>query len=458
MGALLYEHPRGGPWSAAAALPGGPTGVAGPVVDAAGKGALGIAWRVDVPAPVHGHRRRGARSGRHPRRAGAGRRRRGRRRAPPALAIDPAGDALLAYHVATSATSTSIAAVGSRSPIAPPAAPSRGRPSSIGPLSSAPAVALGPDGTGIVAWTHDHGVYAVSVDADGRLGKVKRIASPGSVTSLVAAAGRDGAATLAWIGRHAVGKGRTARTPLRRPRASAGRRAAPSRRSARSPRRRDFVRSSPHRGRRRRPGDAGLEQGALRRGSFDRHQRHHERRRSPPRRRPASASRHRRRSPRAARLYRAQPSLTAARGRAWRWRGASRPARNEFGVQAVVGRPGALGPPQTLARFSDVPSYGGLPPSVATLAPTGVATVVYVASVGKPPAVPVVAAAGRRRLLISAPRGTAGTRRRRPGGRGRRGRRRPSPPASRRARAGACRTRAGRSPARPGRRRRGRRR
>src|SRR5204863_416548 len=67
-------------------------------------------------------------------------------------------------------------------------------------LSSAPAVALGPDGTGIVAWTHDHGVYAVSVDAGGRLGKVKRIASPGSVTSLVAAAGRDGAATLAWIG------------------------------------------------------------------------------------------------------------------------------------------------------------------------------------------------------------------------------------------------------------------
>ena len=55
-------------------------------------------------------------------------------------------------------------------------------------------------------------MYAVSVEADGRLGKVKRIASPGSVTSLVAAAGRDGAATLAWIGHHAVGKGRTART------------------------------------------------------------------------------------------------------------------------------------------------------------------------------------------------------------------------------------------------------
>jgi hypothetical protein len=64
--------------------------------------------------------------------------------------------------------------------------------------------------------------------------------------------------------------------------------------------------------------------------------------------------------------------------------------RNEFGVQAVVGRADALGPAQTLARISDVPSYGGLPPSVATLAPGGVATVVYVASVGKPPAIPVV--------------------------------------------------------------------
>ena len=45
---------------------------------------------------------------------------------------------------------------------------------------------------------------------------------------------------------------------------------------------------------------------------------------------------------------------------------------------------------RTLARNLDTPSFGGLPPSVATLAPTGVATVVYVASVGKPPAIPVV--------------------------------------------------------------------
>jgi hypothetical protein len=91
----------------------------------------------------------------------------------------------------------------------------------------------------------------------------------------------------------------------------------------------------------------------------------------------------------AGRLYRAQLALTAAKGRvAMSW--GFQAARNDFGVQAVAGRPGALGPPQTLARFSDVPSYGGLPPSVATLAPTGIATVVYVASVGKPPAIPVV--------------------------------------------------------------------
>ena len=103
-GPRLYEHPVGGPWSAPTALPGDPKGLAGPVVDAAGNGALGIAWRVDVPRHYSAidvaMRDPGGTLGPPVQVAGpeAG----GVRH--PALAIDRAGDAVLAYHVGTSAT------------------------------------------------------------------------------------------------------------------------------------------------------------------------------------------------------------------------------------------------------------------------------------------------------------------------------------------------------------------
>jgi hypothetical protein len=385
-GPRLYEHVAGGPWSAAAPLPGDPKGVAGPVVAAAGQGALGIAWRVDVPRHYSAidvaMRDPGGTLGPPVQIAGpeAG----GVRH--PALAIDAAGDALLAYHVDTSATHLNRAggiAVARRvagGAFSPPTVLDRA-------VSSAPTVALGPDGTGIVAWAHDHGVYAVSVEAGGRLGRVKRIASPGSVTSLVAAAGRDGAATLAWIGHHAVGKGRTARTrrDIHAITRRAGRTFAAAGTVASTT---DYVRSvtiaaddggrvtlawSPqHFGDDRSIGTNGVTSAILATTATAGE-------RFPAPRTVAAGGR----------LYRAQPTLTAAGGRvAMSW--GFQAARNDFGVQAVAGRPGALGSPQTLARFSDVPSYGGLPLSLATVAPTGVATVVYLASIGKPPAVPVV--------------------------------------------------------------------
>ena len=385
-GPRLYEHPAGGPWSAATALPGDPKGVAGPVVDAAGKGALGIAWRVDVPRHYSAidvaMRDPGGTLGQPVQIAGpeAG----GVRH--PALAIDPAGDALLAYHVATSATHLNRAggiAIARRT-----AGGAFSQPTVVDrALSSAPAVALGPDGTGIVAWAHDHGVYGVSVDAGGRLGKVKRIASPGSVTSLVAAAGRDGAATLAWIGHHAVGKGRTARTS--RDVHTIGRRAGHTFAAVGTvASTTDYVRSvsiaaddsgrvtlawgREHFGDDHSIGTNGVTSAVLATTATAGE-------RFPAPRTVAAGGR----------LYRGTLALTAAEGRvAMSW--GFQAARNDFGVQVVVGRPGALGSPQTLARFSDVPSYGGLPPSIATLAPTGVATLVYVASVGKPLAVPVV--------------------------------------------------------------------
>jgi hypothetical protein len=385
-GARFYEHPAGGPWSAAAALPGGPTGVAGPVVDAAGQGALGIAWRVDVPRHYSGIdvavREPGGILGQPVEVTGpdAG----GVRH--PALAIDPAGDALLAYHVGTSATHLNRG--GGIAIVRRSAGGAFSRPAVVDrALSSAPAVALGPDGTGIVAWTHDHGVYAVSVDSDGRLGTVKRIASPGSVTSLVAAAGRDGAATLAWIGRHTVGKGRTTRN--RRDVQAIGRRAGRTFAALRSvASTTDYVRSlriaaddgdevtlawsREHFGEDHSIGTNGITSTVLATTASAGE-------RFPAPRTVASGGG----------LYRATPALTAARGRvAMSW--GFQAGRNDFGVQAVVGRPGALGPARTLARNLDTPSFGGLPPTVSTLAPTGVATVVYVASVGEPPAIPVV--------------------------------------------------------------------
>jgi len=385
-GPRLYEHPAGGPWSAATALPGDPKSVVGPVVDAAGRGALGIAWRVDVPRHYSGIdvavRDPGGALGQPVQVAGP--EAEGVRH--PALAIDGAGDALLAYHVGTSAThlnrggGIAIARRSAGGAFSQPTVVDRA-------VSSAPAVALGPDGTGIVAWTHGHGVYAVSVEAGGRLGKVKRIASPGSVTSLVAAAGRDAAATLAWIGAHRVGKGRTART--RRDVHAMGRTAGHTfARVNTVASTTDFLRtlsiaadeddqvtlawSREHFGDDHSIGTNGITSVVLATTAAAGE-------RFPVPQTVASGGR----------LYRGTPAVTAADGRvAMSW--GFQAGRNDFGVQAVVGRPPALGRSQTLARFSDVPSYGGLPPSVPTLAPAGVATVVYVASAGKPPAVPVV--------------------------------------------------------------------
>jgi hypothetical protein len=385
-GPRLYERPAGGAWSAPTPLPGDPRGVAGPVVDAAGKGALGIAWRVDTPRHYTGiavaMRDPGGTLGQPVQVAGPDAR--GVRH--PALAIDPAGDALLAFHVGTNAThlnrggGIAIARRAGGGAFSRPTVVDRA-------VSSAPAVALAPDGTGIVAWAHDRGVYAVSIDAGGRIGKVKRIASPGSVASLVAAAGEDGAATVAWIGHHAVGKGRAART--RRDVRAMGRRAGHAFAAVGTvASTTDYVRSvgiaadddgqvtlawsREHFGEDRSIGTNGITSAVLiataQAGE-----------RFPAPRTVAAGGG----------LYRSPPAVTAAGGRiALTW--GFQADRHDFGVEAAVGRPRALGSPQTIVRVPDQPSFGGLPPSVATLAPTGVATVVCLESVGTPPAVPVV--------------------------------------------------------------------
>jgi hypothetical protein len=209
-GTLVFEHPRGGAWSPGMRLPGRPPGVAGPVVDAAGNGSLGIAWRVDSPRKYTGiavaMRDPGGTLSEPIQVAGADA---GGVRYP-ALAVDPAGDALLAYNSATATVHLNLR--GAISIAHRSAGGGFSTPKTVDhAASTAPAVAMGSDGSGIVAWTHSRRVYVVSVASDGTVGKVKHFASPTGIRSLVAAAGSDGAATVAWTSHRAV-EGRTPRS------------------------------------------------------------------------------------------------------------------------------------------------------------------------------------------------------------------------------------------------------
>jgi hypothetical protein len=194
----LLERAASAPWPAPARLPGDPRGMKGPVLAAAGQGALAIAWRVDTPRKYSGIQA----ALRDPGGALstpieiAGQDAGGVRH--PALAIDPDGDALLAFNADTRKVHLSLKgaiAVSYR-----PAGGSFAEPTILDDTpSSAPAVALAPDGTGIVAWAHNRRVYAVSV-ADGQLGKVKEVAASRGLRNVYAAAGPGGQATIAWVG------------------------------------------------------------------------------------------------------------------------------------------------------------------------------------------------------------------------------------------------------------------
>jgi hypothetical protein len=115
----------------------------------------------------------------------------------PALAVDPAGDALLAYNTDTRKTHLSL-----RGAVAVSYRPAHGSFSQSVVLddepSTPPAVALAADGTGIVAWSHNRRVYAASI-AHGRVGRAAEVAASSGLRNVVAAAGSGGEATVAWI-------------------------------------------------------------------------------------------------------------------------------------------------------------------------------------------------------------------------------------------------------------------
>jgi hypothetical protein len=362
----LLERQAGVPWPAPARLPGEPRGVKGPVIAAAGQGALAIAWRVDTPRKYGGIQVEvrdpgGALSTPQPI---ADDNANGVRH--PALATDPAGDTLLAYNSDTRRSHLSM-----RGAIA--VTYRRAHGSFSAPVvvddeqSQPPAVALAPDGTGIVAWVRRTRVYGVSISR-GRLGQVKRLAVSKGIDSLAVAAGPNGEATVAWIGR-TDSRRRYAIRALRR---FAGHAFGPVRviRSTRA-----FVAelalAADETGQTTAAwpeddfsGPAGMQHIA---SSV---------------RTATAATGHGFGKPRALTTSgtrsRQSLSLAAANGRvalAWGYKRDSR----HVGVQATVGRPGALGPPQTIAAVTLAGNFFITTPSAGiTLAPSGAATALAV--------------------------------------------------------------------------------
>jgi hypothetical protein len=358
----LLERQPGAAWPAPTRLPGDPRGMKGPVVAAAGQGALGIAWRVDTPRKYGGIQAEvrdpggalstplviadnGANGVRHP-----------------ALAVDPAGDALLAYNTDTRKSHLSM-----RGAIAVAYRPAHG--SFSAPIevddeqSQPPVVALAPDGTGIVAWTRANRVYGVSI-ARGRLGQVKRLAVSKGIDSLAAAAGPGGEATVAWIGRSDSRR----HYEIRALRRFAGHAFGPVRvvRSTRA-----FVAELALAA-----DETGRTTAAWPEDDFGNPAGDNDRTSSV--RTVTAASGHafgKSRMLTASGTRSSQSlSLAAANGRvaaAWGYKRDSR----HVGVQATVGRPQVLGPPQTIAAVTLVGDFFVTTPSArVTLAPSGAAT------------------------------------------------------------------------------------
>ena len=358
----LLERAPGAAWPAPTRLPGDPRGMTGPVVAAAGQGALAIAWRVDVPRKYGGIQAEvrdpggalstplaiaddGANGVRHP-----------------ALGVDPAGDALLAYNTDTRKSHLSM-----RGAIAVAYRPAHGSfPAPVvvdDDQSQPPAVALAPDGTGIVVWVRGTRVYGVSISR-GRLGRVKRLAVSKGIDGLTAAAGPGGEATVAWIGRTDSSR----RYEIRALRRFAGHAFGPVRvvRSSRA-----FVAELALAA-----DETGRTTAAWPEDDFGNQAGDNGRPSSV--RTATAAPGHafgKSRVLTASGTRSSQSlSLAAANGRvavAWGYKRDSR----HVGVQATVGRPQALGPPQTIAAVTLADGFYVTAPSArVTLAPSGAAT------------------------------------------------------------------------------------
>jgi hypothetical protein len=196
----LIERPGPlAPWGGGVGLPGRELGGAkGPVVAAAGAGAAVAAWRNDrprryqsivamvrdpgavawaAPATVSGDDANGVRH--------------------PAVAVDANGRAVLAYNSDTRTSHLSIQ--GAVTVQLRQAGGAFGAPLVVDdvPKAGAPAVAIGPDGRGIVAWIRERRVWAVDVDAvRGTVGTAKALSPKGFWSLVHVAAGPGSTATV----------------------------------------------------------------------------------------------------------------------------------------------------------------------------------------------------------------------------------------------------------------------
>jgi hypothetical protein len=192
----LIERPPDGTWSELPPVPGIAYGVYGTSIAAAGEGALGVAWWVlarsssihvavrdpggtlSDPIEIAGAQADGV--------------------AHPAIAVNAAGDVLLAYETGTAASH--LHEQGALAVAYRPA----GSSSFMGPivvdhvLSNAPVVALAQDGTGIVTWTRQRALMAATVGSDGAVGAARRIARQVLGARPVVAAGPRSAASVAY--------------------------------------------------------------------------------------------------------------------------------------------------------------------------------------------------------------------------------------------------------------------
>jgi hypothetical protein len=199
--ARLIEHPPDGGWADLPLVPGTAPHryVDRSAISAAGDGALGVAWVVSGPTKYSGSILVAVREP-------------GGTLSDPiviagpeadgvddvAIAVDAAGDVLLAYKTGTRASH-----LGMQGAIAVAYRPA-GRSSFIGPTivdqlpSNVPVVALAEDGSGIVTWTRRQILMAATIGAHGAVGAAKPIAQHVFVARPVAAAGPRGAASVAY--------------------------------------------------------------------------------------------------------------------------------------------------------------------------------------------------------------------------------------------------------------------
>jgi hypothetical protein len=201
-GVGLVTRPREGAWSSPVPVVGGEgLGVVGPVIAAAGgDGGLAVAWGLDQPLKPGGL----ALAVRDPGSGALGESQTivaqdggGARDA--AVAMDRRGDVVLAYNIVDDASQLGLR--GGVAIVLRTAGQPAGEAHVVDPgFSTRPAVAIGPDGRGIIAWSRAGHVYTVAVDAvAATVGAVTVRPAGTAVSSVVAAAGPGGAATVAWV-------------------------------------------------------------------------------------------------------------------------------------------------------------------------------------------------------------------------------------------------------------------